>query len=254
VVPGAVAGRGQGRGAEGGAGRVPCGQRILGIGVVAVETGPQAHHEGDVEAVHPDGWLVTAGVDVAVPAPPGGEDEISWFHRDPVAVDDHARPAAGEPEPQGRHGMGVDRCGLAGEEHLVGGRQGGGGANSWRGEPGVAQDQRAALECSRLVHDFPGSCQFRKDVVRGPDVAALRPDRVGDVRELPERQRGQLRQPLVIVRNVGWGEGLGHRSSPWRSCAGEERMRIPAHANICQTGYIASVQVIRIGRLGHRKM
>jgi hypothetical protein len=31
-------------------------------------------------------------------------------------------------------------------------------------------------------------------------------------------------------------------------------MRIPAHANICQTGYIASIQVIRIGRAGHTKM
>jgi hypothetical protein len=67
------------------------------------------------------------------------------------------------------------------------------GANSWRGEPGVAQDQRAALERDRLVQDLAGSREFRMDVVPGPDVGALEPGRLGDARELPERQRGQLR-------------------------------------------------------------
>ncbi len=45
--------------------------------VVAEEIGAQAQHERDVETIHPGHRLVAAGMDVAVPAPPRGEDEVS---------------------------------------------------------------------------------------------------------------------------------------------------------------------------------
>ena len=71
VLSVARAGREQRGGAGGGSRGVPDGQRVAGVGVVADEAGPQAQHERDVEAVHPHRGLVAAGMDVAVPAPPG---------------------------------------------------------------------------------------------------------------------------------------------------------------------------------------
>ena len=78
------------------------------VRVVTDETRPQAQHERGVEAVHPYDGLVAAGMDVAVPAPAGREDEVARFHRHAVPVDDHAGSAAREPEPHGGDGMGVD--------------------------------------------------------------------------------------------------------------------------------------------------
>jgi hypothetical protein len=51
--------------------------------------------------------------------------------------------------------MGMDGCGLAGQEHLVGGRDGRGRADRRRGDPWVAEDQRAALgDGVRVVQDL----------------------------------------------------------------------------------------------------
>ena len=177
----------------GGSRGVPDGQRVAGVRVVAHEAGPQAQHERDVEAVHPHHGLVAAGMDVAVPAPAGGEDEVAWFHRHPVPVDDHAGAAAREPEPYGGDGMGVDGGALAGEEHLVGRRDGRGGTGSWRGEPGVAQDQRAALQVGRVGRELAGPGELGIDVLPVPDVRAFGASGLGELLTLPERQRGQLR-------------------------------------------------------------
>lgn len=104
----ARAGRMQRGGSGAGSRGVPDGQRVAGVGVVAYEARPQAQHERDVEAVHPYRGLVAVGMDVAVPAPAGREDEVARFHRHAVPVDDHAGAAACEPEPYGGDGMGVD--------------------------------------------------------------------------------------------------------------------------------------------------
>lgn len=73
-----------------------------------------------------------------------------------------------------------------------------------RRKSGITQDQRTALENrSCLARDLSGSREFGIDVAPVPDVAAFWPGRLGDVRELPERQRGRVCQPLVIVGNFG---------------------------------------------------
>jgi len=89
-------------------------------------------------------------------------------------------------------------------------------------EPRVAQDQRAALQGVRLAGDFAGPGELGIDVMPVPDVPALGSGRLGDLGKLPEWQRGQLCQPLVIVRDVGRGQGLAHGSSCGASCASEE--------------------------------
>jgi hypothetical protein len=192
VLSVARAGREQ-RGGSGGSRGVTDGQRLVRIRVVADEAGPQAQHERDVEAVHPHHGLIAAGMDVAVPAPAGREDEVARFHRHPVPVDDHAGVAAREPEPYGGDGMGVDGCLLAGEEHLVGRRDRRGGTDRRRSEPGVAQDQCAALQVSRVGRELAGPGELGIDVLPVPDVPAFGASRLGELLTLPERQRGQLR-------------------------------------------------------------
>ena len=169
-----------GREQRGGSRGVPDGQRLAGVGVVADEARPQAQHERDVEAVHPYHGFVAAGMDVAVPAPAGREDEVAWFHRHAVSVDDHAGAAAGEPEPYGGDGMGVDGCLLAGEEHLVGRRDGRGGTGSGRSEPRIAQDQRAALQAGRVSRELTGPGEFGINVIPVPDVPAFGASGLGD--------------------------------------------------------------------------
>ena len=73
------------------------------------------------------------------------------------------------------------------------------------GVGGVAQDQRAALQDGRIVRDVAGPGELGIDIRPVPDVPALGPGRLGDGGKLPERQRGQLCQPPVIVRDTGRG-------------------------------------------------
>src|SRR5208282_2689994 len=251
VLSVARAGREQRGGFGGGSRGIPDGRRVAGVRVVADEACPQAQHERDVEAVHPHRGLVAAGMDVAVPAPAGREDEVARFHRHPVPVDDHAGAAAREPEPHGGDGMGVHGCLLAGEEHLVGRRDGRGGTGRRRSEPGIAQDQRAALQASRVGRELAGPGELGIDVLPVPDVPALGASGLGELLTLPERQRGQLCQPLVIVRDIGWGKGVAHCSSSYQGYAPLRRsIHFPAAVSICRTGYIPVERVILDARPG----
>ena len=99
------------------------------------------------------------------------------------------------------------------EEHLVGRRDGQGGTGSRRSEPGIAQDQRAALQDGRVGRELAGPGKLGIDVMPVPDVPAFGAGGLGELLALPERQRGQLCQALVIVRDIGRGKGLAHRSS-----------------------------------------
>jgi hypothetical protein len=118
--------------------------------------------------------------------------------------------------------MGMDRGALAGEEHLVRRADRGGGAERRRGEAGVAENQRAALEGGCLVRDFAGPGELGVDVEPVPDVPALGSGRLGELGNPPERQCGQVCQPLVVVRDIGRGEGLVHCSSRIGLCAVEQ--------------------------------
>ena len=79
-------------------------------------------------------------------------------------------------------------------------------------EPGIAQDQRAALQAGRAGHELTGPGELGIDVLPVPDVPALGASGLGELLTLPERQRGQLCQPLVIVRDIGRGKGVAHCS------------------------------------------
>ena len=245
VLSVARAGREQRGGSGGGSRGVPDGQRVAGVRVVADEARPQAQHERDVEAVHPHHGLVAAGMDVAVPAPAGREDEVARFHRHAVPVDDHAGAAAREPEPYGGDGMGVDGGPLAGEEHLVGRRDRRGGTGSRRSEPRIAQDQRAALQAGRVGRELAGPGELGIDVLPVPDVPALGASGLGELLTLPERQRGQLCQPLVIVRDIGRGKGVAHCSSSYQGYAPLRRsMHFPGRRQHLPDG-------VYPGRAGH---
>jgi hypothetical protein len=184
-------------------------------------------------------------MDVAVPAPARSEDEVARFHRHAVPVDDHAGTAAREPEPYGGDGMGVDGGLLAGEEHLVGRRGRWGGTGSRRSEPRIAQDQRAALQVGRVGRELTGPGELGINVMPVPDVPALGASGLGELLTLPERQRGQLCQALVIVTGIGRGKGVAHCSSSYQGYAPLRRsMHFPGRRQHLPDG-------VYPGRVGH---
>ena len=74
---------------------------------------------------------------------------------------------------------------LAGEEHLAGRRDRRGGTDRRRSEPGIAQDQRAALQVGRVGRELAGPGELGIDVLPVPDVPALGAGRLGELLALP---------------------------------------------------------------------
>jgi hypothetical protein len=147
--------------------------------------------------------------------------------------------------------MGVDRAALAGEEHLVGRRDRRGGTGSRRSEPGIAQDQRAALQGGCFGRELTGPGELGIAVMPVPDVPALGASGLGELLTLPERQRGQLCQALVIVRGIGRGKGVAHCCSSYQGYAPLRRsMHLPAATSICRTGCIPAERVMLDARPG----
>ena len=68
--------------------------------------------------------------------------------------------------------------------------------------------RRPALQAGRVGRDVAGPGELGIDLLPVPDVTALGAIGLGGLLALPERQRGQLGQPLVVVRDIGRGKGL----------------------------------------------
>jgi hypothetical protein len=97
----------------------------------------------------------------------------------------------------------------------------------------------------RVGREVAGPGELGIDVLPAPDVSALGAGRLGELLTLPERQRGQLCEALVIVRDIVRGKSVAHCSSSYQGYASLRRsMHFPGRRQHLPDG-------VYTGRAGH---